>query len=245
MPTRIRVKRVDGSIPNSNLTVMRRVSLCSGSLLCEDLGEWAERCPHDLGDWLDVFQLRAVHELLFDPARSGPPAYLARVAGRHRARGRPIIWIDSANCHYPPALGADAQHFHLLRPNANDLTWVATECLRCRHVGVVIAVMPNRLTRVEVRRLQLAAEHGDSLGILLRPNLASEGAHVYSAASRWLISPVPGERTIQRWRVEHVHGHGRQFGESFIVEKHRATAQTHFVHPSAALADHPTGAAAS
>jgi hypothetical protein len=219
------------------------VSDRSGSVFLEGFGKWQARCPQDFGDWFDVFQPRTMHELLFDPAVARPPAFLASVAARHHSRGRPIVWIDPATCLYPPAWGADVDRLRLLRPRASDLPWVATECLRCRHVGVVIAVMPNRLTRVEVRRLQLAAEQGDSLGILLRPNLASAGARVYSAASRWLISPVPGEHTIQRWRVEHVHGHGRQFGESFIVEKHRVTGQTHFVYSSAALADHAAAAA--
>lgn len=224
---------------------MRCVSLCSGSLLWEDLGEWAESRPHGFGNWFDVFQPRAVHELLFDPAGASPPAYLASVTARRRAQGRPIVWIDSTRCLYPPAFGFDVKHLHPLRPRPSDLAWAATECLRCAHVGVVIAVMPNRLTRVEVRRLQLAAEHGGALGILLRPSLAAAGIDIYSAASRWLVSPAPGERTIQRWRVERVHGHGRRFGESFIVEKHRATGETRFVHPSAALADRPTAAAAS
>jgi hypothetical protein len=217
---------------------MRRVSLSSGSLLLEDLAEEAKHFQHDLGEWAEVFQPPAVHELLFDPSRSGPPAFLAMVAARHRTPRRPIVWIDPFACLYPPALAADRERLYLLRPWEKDLAWAATECLRCKHIGAVIAVMPHRLTRVEVRRLRLAAENGNSLGLLLRPNLASAGAHIYSASSRWLVSPARGERTIQRWHVEHMHGHGRQFGETFIVEKYRATGQTHFVHPSASLGDH-------
>ena len=224
---------------------MRRLSLCSGSLILDDPEEGSKRYQHDEGDWLSIFKLRAVHELLFDPSDSGPPAYVASLAAMHHGQGRPIVWIDSTPCLYPPAFGANVDRLHVLRPKPSDLAWTATECLRCQHVGAVIAVMPNRLTRVEVRRLQLAAEQGNNLSILIRPNLVSASVDIYSAVSRWLVSPAQGECTIQRWCIEHVHGHGRQFGPSFIMEKHRATGQTHFVHSFSTLVDHPKVAAAS
>ncbi|MGN6626955.1 MAG: ImuA family protein [Tepidisphaeraceae bacterium] len=222
---------------------MRRVTSFSGTLLFEDLKDPPEHGARFAGRWLELFQAPAVHELLFDPRR-GLPAHVAYVAARHRSPDRPLVWIDSADSLYPPALGTDITRLHLLRPPPPDLAWTATECLRCAHVNAVIVALPNRLTRVEVRRLQLAAEQGDTLGILLRPNLAAAGIHIYSAASRWLVTPAPGERTLQRWRVEHVHGHGRQLGPCFFVEKNRVTGQTHFVHPSPALAHHPKIAAA-
>lgn len=222
---------------------MRRVSLGSGSLLLHELGESIENDRRYLVDWPDVFHSRAVHELLFDPTCSGPPAFVAMSVAQQHVNNRPFVWIDPFSIFYPPAIAPHVRHLHLLHPRTSDLAWAAAECLRCKHIGAVVAAIPNRLTRVEVRRLQLAAEQGNSLGILLRPNLASAGSHIYSAASRWLISPAPGERTIQRWRVEHIHGHGRQFAPSFIVEKNRATQQTHFVHLPAALANHPKIAA--
>jgi hypothetical protein len=205
----------------------------------------ASACDAHLAEnWLDLFQSDAVHEFLFDPAL-GRPAHLACVVALHRSSDQPIVWIDAEHTLYPPAFSVETSRLHLFRPRPVDLAWAVTECLRCARVGVVIATLPDRLTSVEVRRLQLAAKHGGTLGILLRPNLTRAGVHIYSSASRWLVLPAPGERTIQRWRVEHVHGHGRQFGPSFIVEKHRATGQTHFVHPSSSLADYPATAAAS
>jgi protein ImuA len=119
---------------------------------------------------------------------------------------------------------------YLLRASKNDLPWSAIECLRCRQIGAVIVVLTTRPTRVEVRRLQLAAEHGGGVGILLRPNQVRAGSQIYAAASRWLVSPAPSEASSdpsgkappQRWRIERIHGHGRHFAESFIVEKPRA-----------------------
>ena len=60
----------------------------------------------------------------------------------------------------------------------------------CRHVGAVVALFMHRPTRVEVRRLQLAAEQGGGVGILLRPNLINSGSNIYAAATRWLVSPA-------------------------------------------------------
>lgn len=230
---------------------MRRVSISSGSLFVEDRAAWAGRGGGGVAEWRDVFQPKSVHELVFDPIASGVPASLAVLLGQQANADKPVVWIEPVGgvapscCAYPPAWGADVGRLHLLRPKTADLAWAVTECLRCRHVGAVIATMPVRMSRVEVRRLQLAAERGSSLGILLRPDRASAGLGIHAASSRWRVAPTPGTRTTQRWRVEHVHGHGRQFGPSFIVEKHRATGETHFVYPSAQLGDYPALAAAS
>ena len=126
-----------------------------------------------------------------------------------------------------------------------DLVWATIESLRCRSISAVVALMTQPLTRVQVRRLQLAAETGGGVAILVRPNLPSAASHIYAAATRWLVSPVPGDAPIQRWRLERIHGHGGLLGQSFILEKNRASGQTHFVHLPAALADHPAIPAAS
>jgi hypothetical protein len=127
----------------------------------------------------------------------------------------------------------------VLRPRPADLLWATIETLRCRGVGAVVATITQPLTRVDVRRLQLAAESGGGTAVLVRPNLASAAAHVYAAATRWLVTPMRGERTIQRWRLQMVHGHGRHTGQSFILEKNRASGQIHFVPVPTPLVDHP------
>src|SRR6185312_15913197 len=106
--------------------------------------------------------------------------------------------------------------------------------------------LPPRLSRVQVRRLQLAAEQGGGVGIFLRTR--GPGSSVYAAASRWRVSPAPGERTIQRWTIQLIHGQGRLVGQTFLLEKSRDTTRTHLacariapahsVHPPAAVVDH-------
>jgi protein ImuA len=113
-------------------------------------------------------------------------------------------------------MGLDLNHVFLLRAgNETDEAHAVTECLRCRGVGAVIA-SPSALSRIGARRQQLAAERGGTVGILMRPTGRGDG--IYAAATRWKISPYPGERTIQRWKIQLLHGHGGQVGKSVILE---------------------------
>jgi hypothetical protein len=101
-----------------------------------------------------------------------------------------IVWCDPQGKLYPPAvaaMGVPLDRLFLLRPKTiPDENWAIAECLRCRGVSATIA-SPRRLSRIEARRFQLAAERGKGIGILLRPY--DRTANVYSATTRWLISP--------------------------------------------------------
>lgn len=191
---------------------------------------------------------RAVHELLFDVSMPAPlfPALLAASAVMHERlamrQSAMVVWIDPDALFYPPAAiaaGIAPRHLCILRPRECDLVWTTVECLRCPSIAAVVAPIMRPLSRVEARKIQLAAEQGGGAGILLRPNQPG----IYAAATRWKISPVPGERTIHRWRIELLHGHGRQ--NIFLLERHRDSGKTHFVHPSAAVVHHPAVQAAS
>ena len=152
----------------------------------------------------------------------------------------PTIWSDPRGEIYPPALasmGFDLTKTFLLRTsNDEDESWAVAECLRCRGVGAVIAASPasRKMSRIEARRLQLAAERGGSVGILLRQT--GRGADVYAAATRWKVAPTPGERTVQRWTIQLLHGHGGRVGETVILEWCR---ETNSVRTVKKLADRP------
>jgi protein ImuA len=185
------------------------------------------------------FQRGAVHEILSGPS-DGTPLFFAMLLAACGAGFRPalggrqdacttssIIWCDPGRSLYPPALvahGIDLGRLLLLKPNSDaELTWAVGECLKCRGVGAVVAeVKPqHRLTRLEARRLQLSAERGGGVGLLLRP--AGKVSAEHAAATRWLVRPAPGERTIQRWVVQLVHGHGGRVGGVVILEHSRET----------------------
>jgi hypothetical protein len=154
-----------------------------------------------------------------------------------------IIWADPDSELYPPALvtsGIPLEHLYLLRPaSREDLIWSITECLRCKGVAVTVAQV-DRLSRIEARRLQLAAERGGGMGILLRSMLRARGEWqappIYAAATRWLVAPILGERTVQRWNVTLIHGHGGRVGKTVILEHCR---ETNLMRAAQKLADRP------
>ena len=212
------------------------------------------------------FARGAVHELLFERSH-GQPKFIAAVIAQaaacmseavgseavkqpfplHRFTASPlhvpIVWSDPRGEVYPPALaamGLDLSKVYLLHPQSvADEAWAVTECLRCRGVGAVIAAAPERLSRIEARRFQLAAERGGTVGILLRQR--GRGESVYAAATRWLVAPHPGERTIQRWKIQLLHGHGGRVGQTAFLEYSR---ENHSVRAVEKLADRPAATTA-
>jgi len=119
------------------------------------------------------------------------------------------------------AAGIPLDRLFLLHPkNDADELWALTESLRCCGVGAALAC-PKKLSTIEARRLQLAAERGGGVGLLLRP--MSARATPYAAATRWLVASIAGERNVQKWKLQLIHGHGGQVGKSVILEARRAT----------------------
>jgi hypothetical protein len=157
-------------------------------------------------------------------SRSAPSAGQApRLNGKKQSASQGVvIWSDPHRELYPPALatlGIDLSNLILLRPKSEaDELWAIAECLRCSAVAVTIAV-PQKLSQIEARRLQLAAERGGGVGLLLR-HTGRTSTH-YAAATRWLIAPARGERTIQRWKIQLLHGHGGRVGENVFLEYSR------------------------
>lgn len=194
-----------------------------------------------------AFARGAVHEILSDPAE-GTPLFLAMLLARTCSKGPSpvsgnhdhgrgaratasegsgaVVWCDPRGELYPPALAAHAiplEQLFLLHPRAAaEQTWAVAECLRCKGVAAVVASVDYRLSRVEARRLQLSAERGGGVGLLLRPANRSVSAD-HAAVTRWLVRPAPGERTVQRWSVQLVHGHGGRVGQAVILEHSRET----------------------
>ena len=183
----------------------------------------------------------AVHEVLAEPSH-GMPLFFAMLLVRSCGTGDPpvfsnqehgrvaratgaIVWCDPHHEIYPPALaaqGIDLERLFLLQPKTPaEQTWAVAECLKCKGVAAVVAERKQRLSRLEVRRLQLSAERGGGVGVLLRT--AGKVSAEHAAATRWLVRPAPGERTVQRWEVHLVHGHGGRVGEGVILEHSRET----------------------
>jgi hypothetical protein len=120
-----------------------------------------------------------------------------------------------------------ALHHSLFVHPANDAerTWVIDLALRSPGVAVVVADAPG-LTFAQSRRLQLAAEAGGTLGLLLRPPWERREPSV--ARTRWVVTPAPSINADQRWTVELLRCKGVQptSGEArrWTVQRSHATS---------------------
>lgn len=180
------------------------------------------------------FRYGAIHEILSEPGRRAGLFFAALLAKSAGGEGI-IAWSDPQEQLYPPALavmGIDLERLLILRPgDEREELWAINECLRCPGVAVTVARV-GRLSRIGARRLQLAAERGGGVGLLLR-EIGSEAGE-YAAATRWAVRPIPGRRLLQKWEVQLVHGQGGRVGQSVILEVCR---ETDHVRASAAVAD--------
>jgi len=207
-----------------------------------------------------VFAMGVVHELLYPPRMPPPRTFALLLAvSAAKARAGPVIWSDPEGTLYPPAIaraGLPMDRLLILRPKSlADELWAAMQCMRCQGVAVTI-VEPGRLDRVQARRLQLAAETGGGVGFLLRPQ---KSAMNYAATTRWLVQPEPNRSTgfqlvkphrlnacaatVQRWRVELIHGHGGRLRQAIILEVSREVLRSNpDDNPRDIAAPHPVRA---
>lgn len=160
-------------------------------------------------------------------------AFAAALAGRaQKARAAPVIWIapriPGRESLYGPGLlefGLDPAGLVIVRvPSDSDFTktalWAMEEALRAPAVGLVCAEI-EEIDLTSSRRLQLAAETGGGLGLLLRPvprNSLDENALPPTASlSRWRISALPGAPAEVPWLPERLPGQPRWEAELLRV----------------------------
>jgi protein ImuA len=113
--------------------------------------------------------------------------------------GKAIIWIAQDLClfengiPYGPGLVdigiAPEQLIVVAAPRMREMLWAMEEALRCRAIGVVIGeIGTHTLDQVAARRLSLAADAGNTLGLLLR---AAPDDAACACATRWIIDQAP------------------------------------------------------
>jgi hypothetical protein len=100
------------------------------------------------------------------------------LAAREACReGGVLVVIDRRQTFYPPAAaawGIDLDRLIVVHPrNARDELWAAVQALRSPAVAAMWAAI-DRLDSRAFRRLQLAAQAGRTLGVLVRPGRARE-----------------------------------------------------------------------
>jgi protein ImuA len=117
-----------------------------------------------------------------------------------------IVWIDALPDAWPPGLqgfGLDSYRLLLVpAPVLADALWAMEESLRCPDIGGVFLMLGQRgLDLTAARRLQLAAEAGGGIGLLLR--LTEAGRSV--ALTRWRIAALPSLAGEACWQVDLLH----------------------------------------
>lgn len=168
--------------------------------------------------------------------------YTARQACRE---GGAMVVVDQAKEFYPPAvvrLGIELDQLVVVCAcNRADNAWALDQSLRCSAVAVVLA-WPEHLDGHTFRRLQLAAEQGGGVGLLMRPE---QVRHEPSWAEvRLLVEPLPSAAPEDRRRlkIEILRSPGRMRGGSLEVEIDDETHTLDLAPPLARPA-HPRRAA--
>jgi len=161
-------------------------------------------------------------------AEGSGAATLALIVAREACQaGRACVVMDRERKFYPPAaaaLGLNLENTLLVQPkNEKDHIWAWDQALRCPGVAAVIG-WTSKLPERAFRRLQLAAETGCTLGLLMRPQSArSEPSW---AAVRLLVTPR-ASASGRRLQLELLHcRHGSQ-GGIVNLEIHDETGMIH------------------
>ncbi|CAA9230178.1 MAG: hypothetical protein AVDCRST_MAG04-1084 [uncultured Acetobacteraceae bacterium] len=133
----------------------------------------------------------AVHEVL--EAEPGAAAgFCALVLAR---AGGTVLWIAAEPDAWPPGLarfGLSPANLVLVQaPRPVDGLWAMEEALRCSGVAGALLVL-RELDLTAARRLQLAAEAGGAVGLLLRPDEGEEAAGATAALTRWRVGALAG-----------------------------------------------------
>lgn len=162
-----------------------------------------------------------VHELTGGDAGTATAFAAAALSRVATATAKPALWIVRGRDLYAPGLA-----FYGLTPdrliaarvrNHKDLLWAMEEALRCRGVSAVLGEA-REIDLTASRRLQLAAETGGTVGILLLGEPQRMAAA--SSVTRWRVSSLPGVLRpgepgvpAERWRVELLRCRGGRPGE--------------------------------
>jgi len=159
--------------------------------LCHD-GEWRrslhQAAPSGFAE-LDAtlpgggWPMGAIAELMPETTGMGELSLLVPALSELAHAGRYIAWIAPPYLPYAPALiqwKLPLKYLLIVQTRSlQESLWAAEQALRCPALGAVLS-WSCEIADKNVRRLQLAAEAGGSLGILYRP---AEAAREHSPAA--------------------------------------------------------------
>jgi len=142
----------------------------------------------------------ALSEILFPADGVGELRLLLPALAALSREGRPIVLIAPPYLPFPAAwitAGVDLRFLQIVQAGESDALWAAEQCLRSAACAAVLC-WPRHADMATLRRLQLAAETGQTIGFLLRPSAATAQASM--AAVRIGIETGPMRLRVLKCR---------------------------------------------
>ncbi|GAB6387269.1 hypothetical protein STUTZSP0542_08080 [Stutzerimonas marianensis] len=139
-------------------------------------------------------------ELLIATTGIGELRLLWPTLARLTTRGERVVLIAPPYLPFPPAwlaAGVDLRQLSLVRAMGQEALWAAEQCLRSGSCGAVLC-WPQQADDRSLRRLQVAAETGQTLAFAYRP--LRESVNPSPAALRLAIESHPAQVRILKCR---------------------------------------------
>ncbi len=177
-------------------------------------------------------------------------ALAAAAAALASSEEKYLVLVDTHHQFYPPALLShhiDLQRVIWVRPQSiGDAIWATDQALRTTAVAAVVADL-ERLDERDARRLQLAAQRGGNLGLLLR-GLSARRVPSW-AEVQWVVrslpvhnppvsSSIPSSRTspvsgqaLRRLEVVLARLRGGRAGARMLLDIDSVQGQLHLASP--------------
>ena len=144
------------------------------------------------GGW----QLAALNEILLGAPGSGELQLLLPLLARLTQAGERVVLVGAPAVPFAPAwqaAGVVLAQVSLLQVSGAERLWAAEQCLRSGSCGAVLC-WPEQADDRALRRLQVAADSGQTLAFVLRHRRAADNPS--PAALRLLLDNQP-----RQWRV--------------------------------------------
>lgn len=148
------------------------------------------------GGWPDA----ALTEILSVRPGLGELTLLWPTLARLTAAGERVVLIGPPFLPYPHAwlqAGVDLGRLSLMQVKSQDVLWTAEQCLRSGSCGAVLC-WPGRADDRALRRLQVAAETGQTLAFAFRHQ--REAVNASPAALRLVLEGTPQQLRVLKCR---------------------------------------------
>ena len=148
------------------------------------------------GGWPEA----ALSEILIQAEGTGELQLLWPTLKRLSAAGERVVLIGPPHIPFAPAwqaAGISLSSLSVIQASGSDALWAAEQCLRSGACGAVLC-WPQRANDRVLRRLQVAAETGQTLGFAYRP--INEALNPSPAALRLSIESQPNQLRVLKCR---------------------------------------------